>query len=150
MPGTIDRLIINGPYDEPALHWTYERETRSFTQVEGRRPAGYIVATQGSKSFDDPGVFRPLPLVNRIRPRVKAWREAGYPGVTGTTLRLLQHWRDPELWEQRRFFFCQLEAIETLIWLTEATAGRSRGSAPRWPRAPARPWSWRWPSPGRS
>ena len=87
-----------------------------------------MVATPGSKSFDDPGVFRPLPLVNRIRPRVKAWREAGYPGVTGTTLRLLQHWRDPEAWEQRRFFFCQLEAIETLIWLTEAPAGDRQGA----------------------
>jgi type III restriction enzyme len=87
-----------------------------------------VVATPGSKSFDDPGVFRELPVVNRIRPRVKSWREAGYPGVTGTTFRLLQHWRDPEVWEQRRFFFCQLEAIETLIWLTEASAGDRQGA----------------------
>jgi type III restriction enzyme len=86
-----------------------------------------VVATPGSKSFDDPGVFVPLPLVNRIRPRVEAWRAAGYPGVTGTTLRLLQHWRDPETWEARRFFFCQLEAIETLIWLAEAPAGDRQG-----------------------
>ena len=64
----------------------------------------------------------PLPLVNQIRPRVKAWREAGYPGVTGMTRRLLEHWSDPGLCEGRRFFFCQLEAIETLIWLTEAPA----------------------------
>jgi hypothetical protein len=87
-------------------------------------PAG---GTPGSKSFDDPGVFVELPLVNRMRPRVKAWREARYPGVTGTTLRLLQHWRDPETWEERRFFFCQLEAVETLIWLTEAPAGERQG-----------------------
>jgi hypothetical protein len=86
-----------------------------------------VVATPGTKSFDDPSVFVPLPLVNRIRPRVEAWREAGYPGVTGTTLRLLQHWRDPETWEARRFFFCQLEAIETLIWLAEAPAGDRQG-----------------------
>jgi type III restriction enzyme len=71
-------------------------------------------------------VFKELPLVNRIRPRVKAWREAGYPGVTGTTRRLLEHWRDPELFEERRFF-CQLEAIETLIWLTEGPAGERQG-----------------------
>jgi type III restriction enzyme len=37
-----------------------------------------------------------IPLVNQIRPRVKAWREAGYPGVTSITKRLLEHWRDPE------------------------------------------------------
>jgi type III restriction enzyme len=105
MAGTIDQLIVNGPYDEPTQHWTYDRESRTFSLVPGRRAAGYVVATPGSKSFDDPGVFRPLPLVSRIRPRVKAWREAGYPGVTGTTLRLLHHWRDPEVFEERRFFF---------------------------------------------
>ena len=54
MPGTIDQLIINRPYDEPISHWRYERESRTFTQVDGRRPAGYVVATPGSKSFDDP------------------------------------------------------------------------------------------------
>ena len=127
MPGTIDQLIINGPYDEPVSHWRYERESRTFNQESGRRPAGYIIATPGSKSFDDPGVFRELPLVNRIRPRVKAWRESGYPGVTGTTRRLLEHWRDPENFKERRFFFCQLEAIETLIWLTEGPAGERQG-----------------------
>lgn len=127
MAGTIDQLIINKPYDEPVSHWRYERESRTFTQERGRRSAGYIVATPGSKSFDDPGVFRELPLVNRIRPRVKAWREAGYPGVTGTTRRLLEHWRDPEVFEKRRFFFCQLEAVETLIWLTEGPPSERQG-----------------------
>ncbi|MFS8907384.1 BPTD_3080 family restriction endonuclease [Synechococcus sp. OH2] len=117
---TIDRLIINSPYEEPRQHWRYNRETRLFELVEGRRPAGYVVATPGSKSFDDPGIFVEIPLVNQIRPRVKAWREAGYPGVTSITKRLLDHWRDPEEFNRRRFFFCQLEAVETLIWLTEA------------------------------
>lgn len=36
---TIDRLIILSPYDEPARHWRYERETRRFDRTEGRRPA---------------------------------------------------------------------------------------------------------------
>lgn len=65
--------------------------------------------------------------MNQIRPRVKAWREAGYPGVTSITKRLLEHWQDPELFEQRRFFFCQLEAVETLIWLTEAAPAERTG-----------------------
>ena len=117
---TIDRLIINSPYEEPARHWHYERETRTFDLAEGRRPAGYIVASGDSKAFDDPGVFVEIPLVNQIRPRIEAWRKAGYPGVSAITKRLLDHWRDPEEFEARRFFFCQLEAIETLIWLTEA------------------------------
>lgn len=46
---TIDRLIINLPYEEPQRHWRYDRETRTFELVEGPRPAGYVVATPGSK-----------------------------------------------------------------------------------------------------
>jgi type III restriction enzyme len=119
---TIDRLIINSPYQEPARHWRYERETRTFHLAEGRRPAGYVVASGDSRAFDDPGIFVEIPLVNQVRPRVKAWREAGYPGVSAITKRLLDHWQDPEEFGERRFFFCQLEAIETLIWLTEGPA----------------------------
>lgn len=124
---TIDRLIINSPYEEPARYWKYERETRLFDLTAGRRPAGYVVASANSKAFDDPGIFVEIPLVNRIRPRVKAWREAGYPGVSGMTKRLLAHWTDSEEFETRRFFFCQLEAVETLIWLAEAPAADKVG-----------------------
>lgn len=124
---TIDRLIINSPYEEPTLHWRYERETRTFEMKDGRRPAGYVVASESSKSFDDPGIFVEIPLVNQIRPRVAAWREAGYPGVSSITKRLLEYWLDPEEFEARRFFFCQLEAVETLIWLTEAPVAERVG-----------------------
>jgi len=119
----IDKLIINSPYEEPKEYWRYERETRSFVREKGRRPAGYVVASEGSKSFDDPGRFIEIPLVNQIRHRVKAWREhptSPYAGVSGITRRLLEHWYDLREREIRRYFFCQLEAIETLIWLTEA------------------------------
>jgi type III restriction enzyme len=124
-PGTatIDKLIINSPYDEPGEHWKYHRETRTFTREPERRRAGYIRASDSSRSFDDPGIFVELPLVNQIRPRVKAWREADYPGATGITKRLIKHWRDNEpRASDRRFFFCQLEAIETLIWVAESAA----------------------------
>ena len=125
---SIDRLIINSPYEEPQRYWRYNRDKRTFTLVEGeRRPAGYVIASGSSTSFDDPGIFVEIPLVNKIRPRVKAWRLAGYPGVTGITKRLLEHWYDPEEFELRRFFFCQLEAVETLIWLTEAPAAERVG-----------------------
>jgi type III restriction enzyme len=128
---TIPQLIINSPYEEPAEHWRYDRETRTFSRVPGRRPAGYVRATPGAKTFDDPGVFFELPLVNRIRERVKAWRdhhESPYAGTTGITKRLLEHWRDPDQrGEDRRLFFCQLEAIETLIWLIEAPSADRQG-----------------------
>jgi len=117
---TIDQLIISSPYEAPAEHWKYDRETRRFTREPGRRPAGYVRASDASKSFDDPGEFVELPLVNKIRPRVDAWRTADYPGASGITRRLINHWRDTEQRESKRFFFCQLEAIETLMWLAEA------------------------------
>ena len=116
----IDKLIINSPYEEPKLYWSYERETRLFNLKEGRRPAGYITASEKSKSFDDPGEFHDIKLVNDIRNRVKRWQEAGYPGVTGISKRLIEHWHDTEQREYHKFFFCQFEAIETLIWLNEA------------------------------
>jgi type III restriction enzyme len=119
---TIDRLIINSPYEEPAQHWHYDKQKRVFSLSKGRRPAGYVVASESSKEFDDPGTFITIPLVNKIRTRVSDWRKVGYPGVSSITKRLLEHWSDPEEFESRRFFFCQLEAIETLIWLTEAPA----------------------------
>ena len=124
---TIDRLIVNSPYDEPSQHWHYDRNARLFDLAEGRRPAGYVVASQDSRTFDDPGKFVEIPLVNRIRPRVKAWREAGWPGASATTRRLLGHWTDPEDFATRRFFFCQIEAIETLIWLAEASSDERAG-----------------------
>jgi type III restriction enzyme len=120
---TIDQLIINSPYSEPGEHWKYHRETRVFTREPERRKAGYVRASESSRSFDDPGIFVELPLVNQIRPRVKAWGEADYPGATGITKRLIEHWRNNEQRESdRRFFFCQLEAIETLIWVVESAA----------------------------
>ncbi len=117
---TIDRLIINGPYEEPSEYWHYNRERRMYSKESGRRPAGYLKASQQSRIFDDPGIFVEIPRVDFIRDRVRSWRRAGYPGVTSITKRLLEHWNDPDGFADRRFFFCQLEAAETLIWLTEA------------------------------
>lgn len=123
----INKLIINSPYEEPKQYWDYIRDTREFELKEGRRKAGYVVASESSKSFDDPGTFVEIDLVNAIRPRISKWREIGYPGVTGITKRLLNHWQDPEERKARKFFFCQLEAIETLIWLTEAPEADKTG-----------------------
>lgn len=61
-------------------------------------------------------------LVNRIRDEVAGWRSAGYPGSTAATRHLLWHWRSEA--NEPRVFFAQVEAAETLIWLTEADARR--------------------------
>jgi type III restriction enzyme len=121
-------LIINNPYAMPRRYWKYDRHRQSFDLAEGRRPAGYTVATPGQTNTNDPGVFVEIELVNQIRPRVEAWRDGGYAGVTATTRTLLEHWNDIDQREPgKRFFFCQLEAIETLIWLTEAPAAERVG-----------------------
>jgi type III restriction enzyme len=125
--GEIDQLILNSPFEEPKQYWDYNFRTKRFDKKAGRRKAGYLVASEHSKSFDDPGHFIEIPLVNTIRPRVKEWRESGYPGATGITRRLLEYWYNTEERENQRFFFCQLEAIETLIWLVEAPESQKVG-----------------------
>lgn len=122
----INQLIINSAYREPTHHWKYDLNGQTFIREPGRRPAGYFIAGQGSNQYNDIGEFVELPLVNKIRPRVKAWREAGYPGTTGVTRKLLAHWNDKDV-RQYPFFFCQLDAIETLIWLIEAPASDKVG-----------------------
>ena len=85
----IDRLIINSPYEEPKEHWLYIRETQEFMLSPGRRQSGYWRATaKTAQNFDDPGEFVSIELVNKIRPRVKQWKENGYPNVTGVTHKL--------------------------------------------------------------
>ena len=85
----IENLIICNPYVTPSKYWSYNREKRKFELTPGRRPAGFLIASQDSQTFDDPGIFRELELVNKIRQRVDDWREKDYPNVTGVTKQLL-------------------------------------------------------------
>lgn len=81
----IEQLIINSAFREPTHHWKHDYQTQTFIKEGGRRPAGFFIAGQGSNQYNDIGQFIELPLVNKIRPRVKNWRNNGYPGVTGIT-----------------------------------------------------------------
>lgn len=121
----IQHLIINSPYREPSKHLKYNREERKFELIDGRRPAGYTIASEHSEKFDDPGFFVELPEVNKIRQRVDSWRDAGYPGVTKVTKELLDYWNRED--RDKKLFFCQLEAIETLIWFVEAPDSEKQG-----------------------
>jgi type III restriction enzyme len=123
---TIDKLIITSPYAEPVQYWAYVREQQNFELREGRRPAGYWRATaRAANNYDDPGEFIEIPLVNKIRSRVKQWKDNGYPNVTGTTKKLLEYWNTAD--RENRLFWCQLEAVETAIWLTEANDAEKQG-----------------------
>jgi type III restriction enzyme len=113
-------LIINTPFEAPRWHW---RDRQGNLQLsEGRRPASYdIFDTRENRRRTET-----LPLVERIRERVDAWRASDYAGVTTVTRSLLMHWHDQGAREYP-FYFCQLEAIETLIWWVEAPADFKQG-----------------------
>ena len=120
--------IINSPYDEPKQHWNIV-EGEQPQLLPDRRRAIYFYrdpkAKAGKDYRGDRGVPIELKLVNLVRERVKAWRDAGYPGVTRTTSELLQWWRREG--REKRLFFAQLEAAETIIFLTEARADFRQG-----------------------
>ena len=123
----IDKLIVNDAYAEPTQHWAYLREKQEFELREGRRKAGdWKLSGVGRRGTDDQGEFVPIELVNQIRPRVLEWKAKGYPNVTGTTRKLLEFWNDTTQ-RQYPFFWCQLEAIETAIWLNEASPSEKTG-----------------------
>ena len=117
MPIVVDEPIVNSPFAEPTRH--YRIRGGAPVLVEERRPSGFTpgLRTRGGQASMLEEEFVELPLVNEIRRRVRAWREAGYPGASRTTLDLLRYWARPD--RERRLFFCQLEAAETAIWLAE-------------------------------
>ena len=142
-----DHPILNSPYEAPTKHWELD-ESGQPTQksIDGRRPAKFITPipkprkTKTSKSqvgfvFDE-GInlstknqqYDPTPIINEVRRYVEAWRQLPSPNqwqVTPETARLLQHWRQHKF-SSVRPFFCQVEAVETAIWLTEV-APHSKG-----------------------
>ena len=110
-------LIINSPFSEPSQHWA-ENADRTLRREPVRRPAGYeIIDTR-----ENTRRLVTIPLVDDIRDRVRQWRADGWPGTTAVTQTLLSHWWDADKVSRRQypFYFCQLEAMETLIWHTEA------------------------------
>jgi type III restriction enzyme len=67
-------------------------------------------------------------LVNALRQAVYDWRLQGYPGTTETSKRLLQFWfQEDHIVDNQpfEFWFCQREAIETLIYLYEVMKKRT-------------------------
>ncbi len=136
-----DQPIINSPYEYPDRHWELDQEGRPTQRIiEARRGAEFITpipkprqrgkARGGQGQFViDEGLglsteeqqYDVTAAVNEIRRRVDEWRSLPSPnnwGVTPETARLLVHWRQSNF-SHYRPFFCQVEAVETLIWLTE-------------------------------
>ncbi len=123
----IENPILNTPFEEPGRHFKFTDEGITNEIVEGRRPSSYFVPIPRPKKkgkqlyFDTEWTqdrIEENKRVNQIRQRVGLWRKGGYPGITPTTSRLLEYWTNPE--RGNKLFFCQIEALETLIYITEA------------------------------
>ena len=125
----IENPVLNSPYAEPRQHFRFDELNITSDIVEGRRRSEYTVAVAGTrrrgKQLALQGQLAQERLeanvfVNRLRDAVTMWRQGGYVGITRTTRRLLEYWRHED--RERRFFFCQIEALETVIFITEVAS----------------------------
>ena len=124
---TIENPVINSPFEEPQRHFKFNARGITEEIAEGRRRSEYFMpfpkpkkqsgGAQMQFELPDRDLREANAFINRVRVQVTAWRDSGYPGVTPTTRRLLEHWNNPE--NEPRLFFCQREAVETAIYLNE-------------------------------
>src|SRR5690606_19939371 len=136
-----EKPILNSPYAYPSRHWELDEHGQPTHRIiEARRQARYItpipkprkrrsvhvqedlVFNEGlGLSTQEQQYEKTAEYINALRQQVDRWRELPDPstwGVTPETARLLQHWRHHNF-SSIRPFFCQLEAVETAIWLVE-------------------------------
>jgi type III restriction enzyme len=146
--------ILNSPYAYPARHWELDADGQPTNRIEEsrrdsklmtpvpkpqkrrRRAAGQleIVLGSGDGLSTEEQEYNPTPIINEIRRYVEDWRNLPNPNqwlVTPETARLLQHWRHHQF-SSLRPFFCQIEAVETAIWLTEVAPKRGTTVAKFW------------------
>ncbi|MBO6552183.1 MAG: DEAD/DEAH box helicase family protein [Roseitalea sp.] len=142
-----DHPILNSPYAYPDRHWELDADGQPTNQIiETRRRSdlitpvpkpkkrrqnqkqGSLILGAGDDLSSEEQEYNPTPIINEIRTYVEQWRNLPPDQwlVTPETARLLQHWRHNQFQDVRPFF-CQIEAVETAIWLTEV-------ASKRWPR----------------
>lgn len=129
----IENPILNSPYLEPKKHFRFDANNEITSNIdEGRRGSVYFLPIATPKKKSSPGLFDKLEEkkeesghVNRIRQLVKPWHDKGWPDITPITRVLLEHWHDDQRF--RKLFFCQLEALETLIFITEVAKQSTYG-----------------------
>jgi type III restriction enzyme len=131
--------ILNSPYEYPKRHWELDGSGQPTQKIiDNRRPADFVTpipkprrqrgpGQQGDLSLgNDAGLstenqqYAQAAIIRQVREQVDRWRilpESQWR-VTPETARLLRHWRQHPFTNLRPFF-CQVEAVETAIWLTE-------------------------------
>ncbi len=145
-----EKPILNSPYEYPSRHWELDDHGQPTQKIiEARRRAEFITpipkprkrksATNQQSFVFDEGLglssevqqYDPTPIINELRRHVDQWRQLPNPGdwlVTPETARLLQHWRHHSF-NGIRPFFCQIEAVETAIWLIEVAPKLGKAGA---------------------
>jgi len=132
--------ILNSPYECPTQHWQLldgipteaavagRRESRLITPIpqpkkrggKGEQVQQRSLAIGAEELSDEKQQYEVTQQIDSIRILVEEWRQAPESQwkVTPETARLLKHWRHHEF-QGIRPFWCQIEAAETAIWLTE-------------------------------
>jgi type III restriction enzyme len=123
----IENPVLNSPFEEPKRHFRFTEDGITDEVAEERRISQYFVPIPRAKkksakqlSFETEWTADRVEEnkeINRIRERVDLWRKGGYIGITKITAKLLEYWKHED--RERRLFFCQIEALETAIWITE-------------------------------
>jgi len=130
----IENPILNSPYYEPGRHFRFSDEGITDEIVAERRVSSYFMPIPASKKKGVQAVIdtewtkdrvEENVTINRIRFQVGRWRNGGRGGVTQTTRRLLDYWRDEA--RENRLFFCQIEALETAVYITEVARKDNAG-----------------------
>ncbi len=143
-----DHPILNSPYERPSRHWELDEAGQPTQRIlETRRRAEFITPIPKPKKqkktpkqegfiFDEgEGLstktqqYDPTSIINEVRNHIDTWRALPNPSqwrVTPETARLLQHWRHHGF-SGVRPFFCQIEAVETAIWLAEVAPNTKHG-----------------------
>jgi len=130
----IPNPVINSPFDEPGRHFYFDEDGITDKVVESRRLSSYFVPVPQPKkkgaqlALDNEWTkerIKENKFINEVRGTIAKWRFGGHSGITTTTRQLLEYWINPD--RERRLFFCQIEALETAIYLTEV-ADRQDGA----------------------
>lgn len=126
----IENPILNSPYQEPQRHFKFSDEGITNDIENKRRISSYFIPIPRAKKKNPKQLafetewtadrIEENKFINRVRERVALWRQGKYVGITTTTRRLLEYWQREE--RERKLFFCQIEALETAIYITEVAS----------------------------
>lgn len=121
--------IINSPFVPPSRHFSADERGLTDEIIEERRKSSYFIPVPKAGNRDKQlelnlaeGAYgsemqKENEFINKIRDRINAWRTSGYQGITNTSRELLFYWQDET--RENKLFFCQIEALETLIYINE-------------------------------